>query len=178
MKTYELNLKFNFDQNTLYELGLFSTDLYQLIVFYELLQNDELDLIEEYFLHPKPFAVTRNNHLLRGFRDRAKIKSINNGSIEMIIAGVSCAATIIVPYSIYRLQKKDNNESQEIFFEISTNDQEINQLLDQFNEGLYEKGIQALQWLINNLNERGYKSQTLNRSLSMREYMLFLTLDN
>lgn len=140
----------------MYELGYFSTDLYQLIVFSELMQNERFSLIDENFLSSSQnFIMTRNNYLLREFRNRAQIKSINNGCIELVIAGVSCMATIIVPCLIYRLQAK-KNKSQEIFFEISTNDSELNEFLYEFNKGHYGKGSEGLTWLFKRLEEKGY----------------------
>lgn len=155
----EMTVKFDFgnENNSLFDLGYIAIDLYHLIVFSELLENNGDKEIESLFLNKNNlYSITRESTLLKKYRDRAIVKSVRNGSIELVIAGVSVVAPIIASYIIYKKQKKDLEESHRYYFEISTNDEELNKLLNDFKAGYYGKGIDSLQWLLDSLSNRGY----------------------
>lgn len=185
-KKYELTLRFDFGNNSLFDLGYISIDIFHLIVFSELIQNNEFDKMERFFINNKnPFSLTRDSVFLKSFRDQALIKSVRNGSIEIIISEVSLVATVLIPYIIYKLQKRDNHKSQKYYFEVNSNDTELNILIDRFKEGYYGRGDESIQWLFNTLNNRGYdisirgmNSFAINKVIERYERRIVKIIDN
>lgn len=153
---FELKIYFDIGENTLYELGYISLDILQLVIFGELIEKNERKKVLEIFVDKKPFgSFTRNTSLLNKYRNKATIKELSQGSITLIISGVSAMATVVSLIVQYRVQKK-LHEEETIVFEISSNDSKLNKLLDKYDEGYYGKGKAGFEWLIKQLSLMNY----------------------
>ncbi|TVX95188.1 hypothetical protein [Cohnella terricola] len=156
---YELTLKFDLGENSLYDLGYLSIDIYHLIVFSELLErrdSEGIDMVYNSSRVKSRFPLTREDNVLKNFRNKAIIKSVRNGSIELTIAGLSLISSIIVPFIIYKLQKRDLRSDQNYLFEVNANDRDLNHIIDSFRDGYYGRGPSSINWLFDILSRNGY----------------------
>ena len=151
-----LKVRFGFPTNSLYDLAYLSLDLYQLIVFCELLEQNDWKSISNFYQDSRSFALTRNSRVLLDFSKKVELKTIREGSIELIIAGVGVLASIIVPFVANSVTQKTRIKNERITFEISSEDNKLNQLIDEFGYGYFGRGEDAIKWLFETLNRKGY----------------------
>lgn len=166
IKDDSLKIHFDLGENTLYELGYLSIDIYQLIVFCNLLEENDIGSLENYFYNPKSnFTLTRNSTILKKYKHVAKIVHLQDGSVELFLAGVGALAKIVMPMIANKIQQRSNRYSQEVTFNISTNDIYLEQCIDDVSNGAYGFEDEGLKWLLNVLRLRGYSVEAVNRDV-------------
>ncbi len=151
-----MQIKLDFKNNTLYELGYLATDINQLIVFCVLFENGNHEELEKIFVGTGNYALTRDTKVLKENRNSAEIKYIKDGSIVIGISVASLLATIIIPLIVHNVEKKINEKENYYVFEIALEDERLSKLLEEFEKGSYGKEIESLQWLLNSLSRSGY----------------------
>ncbi len=105
--------------------------------------------------------LTRYNDEWRNRKENAKnitIERINNGSIVLILSGLTLLATIFVPYHIYYLQCRNRNKrvNDEYIFVYDHTDPEISKFLKRFQNNEFGDARQYTEWAINILEKKGY----------------------
>ncbi|KYZ76895.1 hypothetical protein AXX12_18505 [Anaerosporomusa subterranea] len=159
MREDTIRIRFDFGVNSLYDLGYFSVDIYHLIVFCELLEKEyeNSQFLEEIFFSPSwGFRLTRNAKVLREFRHKAKIVHLQDGSIELVIAGIGAIASIVVPIMLHLVQEKSRRSDERIIFEVNSDDYEVNRLIDEVQKGYYGFDEAGVEWLLDTLSRWNY----------------------
>lgn len=159
-----LRIKFDLGANSLYDLAYLSLDIYHLIVFCELLQPKDIEALEKMYYNPRMYSLTRYNRILQEFSKKAEVKDVKNGSIELVVAGVSTIAAIVVPFIAVSVQRKMNREDARLIFEISAEDEVLSRLIDEVGQGYYGRGEDGINWLLQVLAQRGYILEILGEN--------------
>ncbi|MBM7661716.1 hypothetical protein JOC85_002519 [Bacillus mesophilus] len=153
---FELTIKINKEKNTLFELGYISLDILQLVVLGELIEQEKTEKAEDIFLKKKPYGYfTRDSLFLREYKERAIIKELRKGSIILVISGISATAAIINLIVQHKV-RKNTHKNETIYFEVSSNDDRLNDLLESYDNGNYGKGGEGFKWLNKQLLQMGY----------------------
>jgi mRNA-degrading endonuclease HigB of HigAB toxin-antitoxin module len=92
--------------------------------------------------------------LMQKSSEMVTIKSINKGSIELIIAGLSLFASILIPYHLRYLQKRD--ELKKYSFEFNTNDKELTSFIRRVEKNEFGKPDELIDWILSILQKKGY----------------------
>jgi len=91
MKNFKIRIYFGSELANLYELGWISADLSQLIEFSELVESGEQARAEKFF-GEKSRPFNRYAAINKDREKRPEIIDVQNGSIELLIAGTSLGA--------------------------------------------------------------------------------------
>jgi hypothetical protein len=127
--------------------------LYQLITFSELLQEGNDELIVKWFGENTRF-LNRSTGGFKAYRGASEIREARNGSLELFIEIRSLITSIIVPLVAIYLQRY--LETRQVQFEVSVDDQNIQQALRTYANGTFGTGPQALELLFAALGQLGY----------------------
>lgn len=162
----KLRIHIDIRNNSLYDLGYLAIDIYHLIVFSKLIEDCDEYSLETYFYAPKRgFMLTRERNILREYRSSANIEHMEDGSIVIDISQVGLIATIIVPFVALYVEKRIKEKNEDITFEISADDKELQRLIEEVGKGYYGLEDEGLTWLLNILEERGYSIEVINKDI-------------
>ena len=148
-----LRVYFGAEISNLYDLGYLSIDLYQLIVFSELMQEGDHEQIDKWF-GENTRSLNRNASGIKAYRKVSEIREAKNGSLELFVAIGSLLTSIIVPLVQTYMQR--NLGSRQVAFEIGVDDQNIQQALRTYANGTFGTGPQSLEMLFAALGQLGY----------------------
>lgn len=163
---YDLKVHFSTEDNSLFELGYISIDLFHLTVFAELLENEDNYNLDKLFFYPKRgYLLTRNSPILNEYKDIVKIKNLKDGSIEIVLSGLSLTAAIIMPIVAVKVQENIRRESERITFEISAEDPQLSTLIDDFSRGDFGHAEDDFNWLLDTLGQLGYNVQIIAQDI-------------
>lgn len=153
MKNNTMKVKIDMEELSVYELGYLTVDISQLLVFCKLLEERDNELLNKSFFNDNPFRLTRDSKVLKDYAYDFEVVDINKGCIEIIIGGVGAAATVIMPFVMHEVKKRNSKYK----FLIDSTDKDLKDLLDAF-EKIKKKGEdeENLKWLMEMLHYRGY----------------------
>lgn len=160
-KDNELVIKLCFDTTSLYDIAYLFTDIYQLIIYAELVEKNEYKVLEDIFYTPRFPYITRYIQLLRDNTEKALVTKIEKGSIEFYISVASFLATILVPLVMAHVKK----QVPDITFEISAGDKELSNLLERMSDASDGITEATLKWLFHHLGKRGYSVEIISEDI-------------
>ncbi|OBR91577.1 hypothetical protein CLRAG_29410 [Clostridium ragsdalei P11] len=162
----KLRIHLDFGDNSLYDLGYLSIDIYQLIVFSRLIEDNDRHSLEKYFYGSRrSFMLTRNSSILKKYRNSANVEHMEDGSIVIDIAQVGLVATIIVPFVAMYVQEQIKKYSEEVTFEINSQDKQLQKIIEEVGQGYFGLEDEGLKWLLNMLENRGYSIEVINKDV-------------
>lgn len=166
MKKYVMKLRFDFGVNSLYEIGYLLIDIYHLVVFSELLEQQNFKTLDDLFFEPRRgYVLTRNNEILTEFRNSAKVEHIRDGCVEIVIGGLGVVASTIIPFVVAKVQDNARRREERITFEIDADDQELRNLIEGVGQGYYGFEEDGTRWLLKTLANRGYNIEVQNQDV-------------
>jgi len=139
----------------MYDLGYVSTDLYQLLAFSELLEDEDFENIEKYY-GEKARPFNRYISVLEKYKKESTIVDVKNGSIELLVENAPLIAAIIMPLVALKVQSYFAEQNREIQFELSPEDQGLKRIIDAYSEGEFGDGQEGLDLLFSILENRNY----------------------
>lgn len=155
-----MKIHFNFEVNSLYDLAYISVDLYQLIVFCELLEDEHDGL--KVFLE-SPGSINRYNKELRKYREKIRVVHLQDGSIEIFIDGLKELTKIVISFLATYIMNENRTSKEKIRFEIEAEDKYLNELFDELKNGYYGlKEEDWFEWLHDLLIKKGYSVEIIN----------------
>jgi len=168
----DLRVKLNVAEPTLYELSFFSLDLLRLSVVSSLV--DEAQSIGEGKLVGESKLVSAKN-IDRTYQNRSslasyykkhkkdiQVKEFKEGSIELVIAGVGVAASVILPTIFYYLNKKNQEENQMVNFTVDSQDPEINRFLGDVQNRNFGSFDDCFDFIRQTMITRGYSFEAIS----------------
>ncbi|MGP4073871.1 hypothetical protein ACTWQB_15175 [Piscibacillus sp. B03] len=163
MEKYDLRIRIDFEVNSLYDLAYLSVDIYQLIVFCELLEDDKVEDELKIFLDNLNSLHRYSKSLIR-FREKVKIVHLKDGSMEIFVGEVTELTKLILPFISAYVVNKIRLNKEKVTFEIESDDYELNLLFDELKQGYY--GLEEekwFDWLQDILKSRGYSVEVVNK---------------
>jgi hypothetical protein len=157
MEDQNLEVYFGAGIANLYDVGYLATDIQQLIVFSEMINESDIENIEKYF-GENVRGLNRYAKPLEKYVKSSKIIDARKGSLALVLSGMAVAATIIVPIAIAKVQRQLHQEGLETTFEISPEDESIKTHLNAYASGKYGTGIDALNYLFEMLSRLNYNT--------------------
>lgn len=171
MDNHKIRIYFGSELANLYELGWISTDLSQLIAFSELVESGEQDRAEKFFgENSRPF--NRYTSLIKKREKRPEIVDVQNGSIELVIAGASVAVAIIMPLVRVAVTRHFAKLDETITFEISPEDKGLSKIMNAYEKGDFGKDREGLEVLMAVLKEREYNVDVLSNNIYLIEHVV------
>lgn len=158
----EIKIKFESKAKSLFDLAYVSLDLNQILVFGELLNDQKYDEVEKMYLEKGSFKLTRQNEILRKYSENIKVISIREGSIEIILTGMSILSAAIITYLGIIINRKLAKEDEELIFEVNPKDQYLIEFLEKYEKGDFGKDNKSLNWLIEFLSNKGYSTEIIS----------------
>jgi hypothetical protein len=168
----DLRVKLNVAEPTLYELSFFSLDLLRLSVVSSLV--DEAQSIGESKSTGESKLVSAKN-IDRTYQNRSslasyykkhkkdiQVKEFKEGSIELVIAGVGVAASVIIPTIFYYLNKKNQEENQMVNFTVDSQDPEINRFLGEVQNRNFGSFDDCFDFIRQTMIRRGYSFEAIS----------------
>ncbi|AZQ83859.1 hypothetical protein EKO29_07355 [Colwellia sp. Arc7-635] len=168
----DLRVKLNVAEPTLYELSFFSLDLLRLSVVSSLV--DEAQSIGESKSTGESKLVSAKN-IDRTYQNRSslasyykkhkkdiQVKEFKEGSIELVIAGVGVAASVIIPTIFYYLNKKNQEENQMVNFTVDSQDPEINRFLGEVQNRNFGSFDDCFDFVRQTMIRRGYSFEAIS----------------
>jgi len=168
----DLRVKLNVAEPTLYELSFFSLDLLRLSVVSSLV--DEAQSIGESKSTGESKLVSAKN-IDRTYQNRSslasyykkhkkdiQVKEFKEGSIELVIAGVGVAASVILPTIFYYLNKKNQEENQMVSFTVDSQDPEINRFLGEVQNRNFGSFDDCFDFIRQTMIRRGYSFEAIS----------------
>jgi len=171
MDDQEIRLYFGGELANLYELGWISTDLSQLIEFAELVESGKRERAEKFF-GEKARPFNRYVALTEKREKRPEIVDVKKGSIELIIAGTSVAAAVIMPLVQIAVQRHFAAKDETVTFELSPQDQGLRRVMDAYERGDFGQGIDGLNMLMSVLQQRNYNVSVLANNVYLIEHVV------
>lgn len=163
----DLRVKLNVDEPTLYELSFFSLDLLRLSVVSTLVDEAQIDASKSILVSSKNIDKTYQNRsaLATYYKKHKKdiqVKEFKEGSIELVIAEASFAASIIVPTLLYYLNKRDQQNNQVINFTVDSEDNEINRFLAEVQNLNFQSFDDCFEFIRRKMIQRGYSFEAIS----------------
>jgi len=153
---FELKIYFDNGENSLFDLGYLSLDILQLIILGEMLEEGQESRLKEMLENKKPYGYfTRDSSLYRKYKDKAVIKELRKGSLELVIAGVGSFGTLLSVLVALRIEK-ERKDDETITFSINSNDDYLNKILNDYEKGNFGKEPKNFDWLMRHLSIQGY----------------------
>ncbi len=171
MDNHKIRIYFGSELANLYELGWISTDLSQLIAFSELVESGEQDRAEKFF-GEKSRPFNRYTALTKNREQRPKIVEVQNGSIELVIAGASIAAAVIMPLVRISVTRYFDRLDETITFELSPEDKGLQKIMAAYEKGDFGKDREGLEVLMSVLKERKYNVDVLASNVYLIEHVV------
>lgn len=151
----KLRIYFGTALANLYTVGYLSTDIHKLIAFSEAVQReDELpdgQNVSNWFNY-----TNRYTRVLEEHAKNSKISRARNGSLELLLAGMGIATSIVVPIAVARAQNTLSKADLRINFEVSPTDKVLDRHVKRYARGDYGKGVDGLNNLFGTLSGLGY----------------------
>ena len=155
----QLRVYFGSAISNLYAVGFLSTDIHKLITFSEAIQQPDgspdapMDSaeIDNWFNY-----TTRFTRVLAEYSASSKIQTARNGSLELVIAGMSLVSSIVVPIALARAQNELKNTGVNVQFEVSPTDKVLDRHIRMYASGAYGTGVDGLNSLFEMLSALGY----------------------
>ena len=168
---HKIKIHFGGELANLYEVGYLSIDLYQLITFSDLIEQGEIEKAKEYF-GKKPKPMNRYHSLLKISKAKSEIVDVRKGSIELMIAGISVSAAIIMPLVQVVAQKYLNHRCATVTFEFSPQDESLKRMIDAYAKGEFGRGQEGFDTLFTLLQRRNYNVSCLSENIYQVEYVV------
>lgn len=164
-----IRIKSNTDIYYAYDFVFLLYDIYQIANYGNLLEYDLQKKHEdkEYLKIPNisyQFSGSRFNEIVKYSKDRITISKVNQGSIEIVFAGLSLISTIIVPFVIYNMQNNYNQNNKRLYFEFDCDDDKVKDLLYRFKRGDFGKPNDQYDFLFSILAKHGYDVSMKNEN--------------
>ena len=163
----DITIYFGDNLANLFDVGYISTDINQLISFTTLLEEDNIEDINKYFINNK-FGLTRYSKIL-AHEKKARISDVKKGSVELYIAGAGLLASIIMPIVAIKVQQYFNERNETVQFQINAQDQNVQRLLRRYEAGDFGRGQEGLDRLFRNLQYANYDVQIQNNNIYLIE---------
>lgn len=168
----EIKIYFGDDLANLFDVGYISTDIHQIISFTSLLEENNIEDINKYFLHNK-YGLTRYSKVLSQEKmKKSRISDVKKGSIELVIASASLASSILMPIIAIKVNKYFEQRAEVVNFNIKVNDVRLQQLLDNYEQGYFGDGDRGLQNIIDLISNAGYNIDIISNNTYTVEDML------
>ena len=171
MDNFKIRIYFGSELANLYELGWISTDLSQLIEFSELVKTGQQDRAEKFF-GEKSRPFNRYTALTKKREKRPEIVDVQNGSIEMVIAGASVAVAVIMPLVQIAVQRYFAKLDETITFEISPQDKALSKIMNAYEKGDFGEDSEGLKVLMSVLQVRNYNVDVLANNIYLIEHVV------
>jgi len=168
----EIKIYFGDDLANLFDVGYISTDIHQLISFTSLLEDNNIEDINKYFLENK-YGLTRYSKVLSQEKmKKSRISDVKKGSVELIIAGVSLVSSIVMPIVAIKVSKYFERRNEQVNFNIKVNDTRLQRLLDDYEQGYYGDGENGLQSIIRLISHAGYNIDIISDNTYTVEHIV------
>jgi len=167
----KIKVYFGGDLANLYEVGYLSVDLFQLITFSDLIEQGDIDKAKDYF-GEKPKPINRYSSLYRKRKTTSEIADVKKGSLELIIAGVTLSAAIIMPLVQIAAQKYFDYRNANVQFQISPDDLSLKRIIDAYAKGDFGRGQEGLDTLFAILERRDYDVRILAENTYIIEHVI------
>jgi hypothetical protein len=144
----------------LYAVGFLSTDIHKLIAFSEAIQQrnavpgelaETSEDADSWFNHTNRYA-----RVLSQYSASSKIQRARNGSLELLIGGMSLVSSIVVPIALARAQNKLQKDGLSMQFDVSPTDKVLDRHIKRYARGDYGAGAEGLNNLFDTLSALGY----------------------
>lgn len=166
----DLVIQFQFDSPGLFETGFLTTDIFHLILISELSAAEKKEDIDRlYYGYAGKYRHPSRWDLL-GYYDQFynafRLSKLNLGSIEIgvAIAAFSAVSSVIVPVSLFVLDKKLNKRKKSISINVYHENESIHKMLGQWES----EGVDSIE----------ETSQFIREYLRFKNIPLKLTGDN
>ncbi|MCJ0806821.1 hypothetical protein [Vibrio vulnificus] len=171
MEQNEVKIYFGGGLANLYEVGWLSSDLSQIVDFAELMESGDLERTERFFgENARPF--NRYAQIVDKFHKRPEIVDVRKGSVELVIAGCSLAAAVIMPLVQIAVQNYFAQRDEEVSFEISAQDTNLQRILNAYADGQFGRGSEGLVALMSILQQRNYNVTILSQNIYLVEHVV------
>ncbi|MCK7632645.1 MULTISPECIES: hypothetical protein [unclassified Shewanella] len=171
MEDNEVKIYFGGDLTNLYEIGWLSSDLSQLVDFAELVESGEKERTEKFF-GEKSRPFNRYTKVVDKPHKRPEIVDVRKGSVELIIAGCSVAATVIMPLVQIAVQRYFAARDEEVSFQISPKDTNLQRIMNSYANGDFGLGTEGLTMLMAILEQRNYNVTLLAQNIYLVEHVV------
>ena len=171
MDDQEISIYFGGELANLYELGWISTDMSQLIAFSELVETGNIERAEKYF-GEKSRPFNRYVSITEKREKRPEIVEVKKGSVELIIAGATLAAAVIMPLVQIAVQRHYAAKSEAVTFQLSAQDQGLRRVIDAYECGDLGQGRDGLEMLMSVLQQRNYDVSVLANNIYLIEHVV------
>lgn len=168
----KMRIYFGDDLANLFDVGYISTDIHQIISFTLLLEENNIEDINKYFLHNK-FGLTRYSKVLSQEKmKKSRISDVKKGSVELVIDSANLVSSILVPIVVIKVNKYFEQRAEVVNFNIKVDDIRLQQLLDNYEQGYFGDGDRGLQSIINLISDAGYSIDIISNNTYTVEDML------
>lgn len=171
MEEKEVKIYFGGDLTNLYELGWLSSDLSQIVDFAELLESEDLERTEKFF-GEKARPFNRYVKVVDKPHKMPEIVDVRKGSVELIMAGCSVAATVVMGLVQIAVHRYFTNKDEEISFEIHSQDATLQRIMNAYAKGDFGTGSDGLATFMAILQERNYSVNILARNVFLIEHVV------
>ncbi len=163
----EFRVKLNVEEPTLYELSFFSLDLLRLSVVSTLIEESQDESSESKLKSAKDIDKSYLNRATLGkyyekHNKDIQVKEFKEGSIELVIAGTTLVATVVVPAILHYLNKRDAEGNQMVNFTVDSNDQQINDFLAEVENRNFGSFDDCYEFIRSTLIRRGYNFEAIS----------------
>ncbi len=142
-----------------------------MIEFSELVESGEQERAEKFF-GEKSRPFNRYTALTKNREQRPKIVEVQNGSIELVIAGASIAAAVIMPLVRISVTRYFDRLDETITFELSPEDEGLRKIMAAYEKGDFGKDREGLEVLMSVLKERKYNVDVLASNVYLIEHVV------
>lgn len=148
-----------------------SSDLSQLVDCTELVESGDSERTEKFF-GEKARPFNRYTKVVDKPHKRPEIVDVRKGSVELVIAGCSVAAAVIMPLVQIAVQRYFSQRDEEVSFEISPQDEGLRSIMNAYANGEFGRGSGALETLMTILQQRNYNVTVLAQNLYLVEHVV------
>lgn len=161
----EIQIYFGKECSNLYTLGYVSADLFQLLAFCEMIDNEDFINLNKFFPSegPRSFFLTRYSKIVTERIKGSQVSEVKNGSIEVILASASLAAAIIMPIVAILVERELARRNKTVTFNISTSDQNLQYFLNRYKLGIYGQGIEGRNRFFEELGNNNFRVTAINQ---------------
>lgn len=171
MEDNEVKIYFGGDLTNLYEIGWLSSDLSQLVDFAELAESGDSERTERFF-GEKSRPFNRYTNVVDKPRRRPEIVDVRKGSVELVIAGCSVAALVIMPLVQIAVQRYFSERDEEVSFQVSPQDLNLQRIMKAYENGEFGMGTEGLTTLMSILQQRNYNVTFLAENVYLVEHVV------
>jgi hypothetical protein len=162
----DLRVKLNVAEPTLYELSFFSLDLLRLNVVSSLIDEAQ-SISDSKLVSAKNIDRSYQNRASLGsyYKKHKKdilVKEFKEGSIELVIAGIGVAASVIIPTIFYYLNKKNQEANQMVNFTVDSQDAEMNRFLEEVQNRNFGSFDDCYDFIRQTMVRRGYSFEAIS----------------